>query len=170
MAAKSSFQLRHFLLETLGTLLCVWGLMVNPGFRWILWADLSLWVPPFQHSLPNFLAVLPPPISFLWHLKPVDWGCPHTKDYKHSIPSTVSSSWRKSGFLRVTVRWYSPSPPPPVLTEGTGPQDWDTGNTPPVVPPIHVHHHDLSCSSFSESTETRNSHLCRINVHHIHLF
>ena len=47
-------------LEILGRLLCMWGLMVNPGLRWLLPAGLSLWAPPFRHSPPNFLTVLHP--------------------------------------------------------------------------------------------------------------
>lgn len=53
--------------------------------------------------------------------------------------------------------------PSSALTEGTEPRGRGSGNTPSAVPPTHVHH-ELSCSSSSESARTRSSHSGRIDL------
>ena len=53
--------------------------------------------PAFPTELFDCSTVLLVSISCPWHLTPVDWGFPRVKDYKLSIPTTESSSWRTAG-------------------------------------------------------------------------
>lgn len=156
----------HFLLEILGRLLCMWGLMVSPGLRWILSAGLSLWAPPFQHSPPNFLTVLH--LQFLSSdtSRQSVGGFPQVKDYELSIPTTVRSSWRNSGFLQVSVRWC------PLLC--TQRRNRTTrlrpGNTPSVVPNTGHHREPAALPSRNQYGRGRAIQARSIFTHHIHLF
>ena len=148
-------------LEILGRLLCMWGLTVNPGLRWILPAGLSPWAPPFKHSPPNFLTVLHP--QFLSSDTSRQWAGGSLR----ALNPNHSEQLLKKQRLPPGKRAMRPPRAPPLHSEKAQNHEAEAREH-TLRGPQHGPSPWTRCSSFSKSIRTRNSHSGRINFHAPH--
>lgn len=163
MRSKFSFQPLHFLLETRAS--PVFERFNGQSRTQVDSVSRSASVaPPSQHSPPNFLTVLPPFEFLLLTPHASGLGVPQVKDYKLSIPTTVSSSRRNSGLLQVRVRRCFSSLAPPLHSRKEQNREVEAAGThrlqgSPNTRPSRAQ----LCSSSAESARTRSSHSGRID-------